>query len=415
MSRTLPLSNFSSQSHLIGQSVFNQINWVLPGMIKSHLNSNSPDIVYKDTFSIEEMKRELVNEVEEKLKMLDNSVSTTKAKVDSHLASIVEAKDALDEATKTCADTESRLKAELLEINNLKETLSALIQRNLEDSSSSPNVERLASVERICDQLIVSQDKQEQYTRRETLNFLKILLNIDPRTGKEDTTQMIVDFCRRHLNIHINKYDISVSHRMPIAADKKKLGKNYVAPIDCRFVNRSVAMMVMKRRSMLKNVKNSRNQNYDVEENLTLPRRLLKDRVEKELPSYRFKWVKNGNIFVRKDSSSEPIKLFTDKMLDELIHQENTHRTNRKVTKRPARTFHNRHPARFNDNNAPQFSRRSQSIDFPRLPQHQINYDYDWYENDYIPDYIPLSTVSSNSASNHSRARAVNNYSSYSC
>ena len=111
MSRTLPLSNFSSQSHLIGQSVFNQINWVLPGMIKSHLNSNSPDIVYKDTFSIEEMKRELENEVEEKLKMLDNSVSTTKAKVDSHLASIVEAKDALDEATKTCADTESRLKA----------------------------------------------------------------------------------------------------------------------------------------------------------------------------------------------------------------------------------------------------------------------------------------------------------------
>ena len=62
--------------------------------------------------------------------------------------------------------------------------------------------------------------------------------------------------------------------------------------------------------------------NLYIKQNLTLRRRLIKERAEKELPSYQYKWVKNGNIFIRKDSYSKPIKIDDERVLNEIIKQE---------------------------------------------------------------------------------------------
>ena len=353
------------QAHLIGQAVLSQILLVLPGMIQAHSQRD---------------------------------------------ASLQEAKDAFEKSSQACADTERKLRAELLEINNLKSSLIAqkedkIAQKEEENDhhsrTSPPTTDRLTSVERICDQLKNALDKQEQYTRKKTINFINILININRRTGVEDTTEVIIEFCKRYLNIHINKYDISVAHRMPIAADKKKFGRDYIPPIYCQFVNRSVAILVMKRRRMLRNARNSVGQKYDVEENLTLHRRLLKDRVENELHSYKFKWVKNGSVYVRKNSRCNALKIDTVQTLEELLLLQNARKSNaisETANKRSSNL--NRRPD-FSNNHfrftyapqyAPEYAHRSQSPDFPCLPprpsrgQNLItDNEYDWYDNEYVP------------------------------
>ena len=67
-------------------------------------------------------------------------------------------------------------------------------------------------------QIKIELDKQEQYGRREILNFLEIPLE-GTRNHPENTTIMIINFLRRHFNLHITYRDISVSHRTIIPSD----------------------------------------------------------------------------------------------------------------------------------------------------------------------------------------------------
>ena len=167
----------------------------------------------------------------------------------------------------------------------------------------------------------MAQDDQEQYTRREILEFLNI-----PIQYKENTTELIIHFCRYYLGIHINKYDISTSHRMVIAEEKKKYGSEYIPPIYCKFVNRSIVHLIMQSKHRLKNARNNLDQKFIIRENLTLHRRLLKDRVDKELHSYHFKWVKNGNILVRKNKWSKAVKILSEEVLENLLKTLNNQR-----------------------------------------------------------------------------------------
>ena len=88
------------------------------------------------------------------------------------------------------------------------------------------------------------------------------------------------------------------------------------------FVRRSTLHAILRKRYLLKGELNTRGQNFDVQENLTLVRRQLKSRVEKELTSYRYNWVRNGNIFVRKHRDSNPIKIHDESKLDELLSKQ---------------------------------------------------------------------------------------------
>ncbi len=132
----------------------------------------------------------------------------------------------------------------------------------------------------------------------------------------------------------MNTYDVSISHRQPIEADKQKYGDRYIAPIYCRFVNRQLANLIMKRRFRLKNERNNRNEKFNIKENLTLQRRLLHDRARTELTSYRHQWVKNGSVFVKKSNDSRPIRLHSEVDLERLISEQNKSDSTNPITHR---------------------------------------------------------------------------------
>ena len=74
---------------------------------------------------------------------------------------------------------------------------------------------------------------------------------------------------------------------------------------------------------MLKDARNERNGRFYIKENLTLQRRLLRDRARAELPSYRYQWVKYGTIYLRKDDGSRSIRLQSETQLEKLIAEQN--------------------------------------------------------------------------------------------
>ena len=116
---------------------------------------------------------------------------------------------------------------------------------------------------------------------------------------------------------------MSSCHRQDIPSERQKLEKDYVAPIYCKFVNRSVVHAILRKRHLLKNIRNEVNQPYFIKTNLTPTRRLLWDSVEKKLGHYKFKWVtKKGDIFVRENSRSKAIKVVSDRNIEELEKKE---------------------------------------------------------------------------------------------
>ena len=74
---------------------------------------------------------------------------------------------------------------------------------------------------------------------------------------------------------------------------------------------------------MLKNQGNDRNGRYFIKENMTLQRRLLRDKARDELTSYPNQWVRNGSIFVKKDMRSRPIRIESEAQLEKLISEQN--------------------------------------------------------------------------------------------
>lgn len=182
--------------------------------------------------------------------------------------------------------------------------------------------EKISACEELSDQICASIDGLGQYIRRESLEFHGIP-DQGSRSRREDTNKIIINFCEHYLGVNINTYDISVSHRQPIAAERKRLGRKYIPPIYCRFVNRQLATQILKKKSLLKNVRNERNEPFFIKENLTLQRRLLREKARENLTSYKYQWVRNGSIFVKRDRYSRPIRIVSEAQLDELISEQN--------------------------------------------------------------------------------------------
>ena len=114
------------------------------------------------------------------------------------------------------------------------------------------------------------------------------------------------------MGLDVKWHDISVTHRMHIKSEK-----NEYDPIYCKFLNRSLAKKVLLRRhSCLRRVNRSTGLNLWVRENLTLKRRIIRDRAQTELASFQYKWVKDGCVFVRKDQRSRIIKLISENQLE---------------------------------------------------------------------------------------------------
>ena len=188
---------------------------------------------------------------------------------------------------------------------------------NLRNENITLSKDNIISQKKI-DECTVELEGVKQYLRHEIVEFQKI-----PNEGTyqhpEDCYQIVKDFCDRYLDITISRYDISICHRQFNPAEKKKLGRRYIPAIYVKFVNRFLAHLVLKRKKRLNNYRNKFGQKFSVRENLTLKRRLLWESVNSKLVTYRFKWIRNGKIFVRKDDQSRAVMIGSDDDLEQLL------------------------------------------------------------------------------------------------
>ena len=278
-----------------------------------------------------------IKTLEDIYKPLDGKLDKINTKFDSILKEIEEKNKEmellhqrlLDEKTAVAEKKLSKIKQEIKSIQDehkkfveqVDENLASNLQNDENKHLRSPDYE--AEVEQLKEQVFLlwcQADKQEQYGRQYILEFRGIPYQGRPGQ-KEDTTDVIINFSRIHFGIHINRRDISTSHRMPIAAERRKEGKKYIPAIYCKFLNRSLVHAILKKKHLLQHC---HNQELEVRENLTPYRRNLKERIDEELTSFRFKWVKHGDLFVKRNHSSKAIRVNTHTMLNSLLASQNS-------------------------------------------------------------------------------------------
>ena len=191
---------------------------------------------------------------------------------------------------------------------NYAEMMQEIETNKLQPKAIQEMEAEIQKLKEICDAL-------EQYSRHEILEFHEVpYCKGHGKIHNEDTTEAIVELVTNYLGINISKFDISVSHRMNLPANKSS-----VPPIYCKFVHRSLAHKILRRSHWLKSKPNRIVNKIQIKPNLTLIRRTLFERAEKELKTYKHTWSKNGNVFVRKNNRSKAIKVNTEEKLEELI------------------------------------------------------------------------------------------------
>ena len=158
-------------------------------------------------------------------------------------------------------------------------------------------------------------DGTEQQGRKETIEIHGI-----PEEGpREDCYSVVLGVLSHHLNMNLQKTDISVCHRQIIPSDKKLQGSKYIPPIYCKMVHRFRARDIVAKFKRLKNPMNKYGKPFAICENLTYERRSLWETVESKLTHYPQKWIKNGKIFLKKSEDSFPIKITSRNSLNKLL------------------------------------------------------------------------------------------------
>ena len=167
-------------------------------------------------------------------------------------------------------------------------------------------------------------EELEQYGRRENLEIHGIPLADNEDTGK------IVQNVAKALKVQLSKSDISTSHRLfnsNLNDQHQKLlnhrdqqpsamRRNQPPPIIVRFCNRDKRNEMFSKRLKLKSVSNEIYPKPNAEilairENLTKFRKFLFSEANKVKHAlcYQFLWTRQGQIFLRKDSTSRIIKI----------------------------------------------------------------------------------------------------------
>ena len=167
-------------------------------------------------------------------------------------------------------------------------------------------------------------EELEQYGRRENLEIHGIPLADNEDTGK------IVQIVAKALKVQLSKSDISTSHRLfnsNLNDQHQKLlnhrdqqpsamRRNQPPPIIVRFCNRDKRNEMFSKRLKLKSVSNEiypkpNTEILAIRENLTKFRKFLFSEANKVKHAlcYQFLWTRQGQILLRKDSTSRIIKI----------------------------------------------------------------------------------------------------------
>ena len=212
------------------------------------------------------------------------------------------------------------------ELKDLRQNTDEQLAKSIQDCQAplvanacppTPLEPRVRCLETLSEQYSALLDEIDQYNRQYILEFLNIV-NRGRRAYPERTTDVILQFLWKFLGMRISCRDISICHRQDNPSLRKKMGRNYIMPIYCKFLNRSVVHEILRRRHLLKNARNELNNPYIIRENLTFNRRLLWDSVQENLGHFRYKWVKRGKIYVRQHANSEVIKVLSERVLNDL-------------------------------------------------------------------------------------------------
>ena len=283
--------------------------------------------------------------------------------------------DKIETKNETLSDQLQSVKADISELDrhlkdlqvNTDEELAKFVQTPLHTASPETLESRLCGLEQnvhlieqnvhlnktLNEQLTVQVDGIEQYNRQYIVNFEKIV-GQGTRKKTEQTTNLIINFVRVHLGIHISNKDISICHRQDIPSERMRLGRKFIAPIYCKFLHRSLVHRILERKHLLKHTRNKFNEPYEIKQNLTLNRRLLWSSVEEKLSHFRFKWVKKGgDICVKEHANSKVIKVISERVLDELLAKHPAPKSTPQASNEPSWK---------NQNNAPSTNRGSNTV-----------------------------------------------------
>ena len=197
------------------------------------------------------------------------------------------------------------------EFEEIKTNISEIQNSQTKKSSKIGEMEEKIKV--LQDQLNMEcqmRDDLGQYIRRENLEFHGI-----PVTLNEDTNHIVKQMVKK-LNIELTDRDISTSHRLPAAGDRPP-------GIIARFTQRGIRNRIYQKRARLVGVKDFGIKGMTalyINENLTPKKRSLFSKAYKKKVElhYKYIWSMNGDIYMRKHTEGEKLRIATESDLDNL-------------------------------------------------------------------------------------------------
>ena len=186
------------------------------------------------------------------------------------------------------------------EFENLKITVEEIKQQDFISKINHLN-EKIIHLEKQISEQDTLRDDLDQYNRRENLKFHGILEQIN------ENTNFIIKEMAKKINVQIKDSDISTSHSLPAS-------KNKHPPIIVRFTNRDIKNKIYYKRRNLIGVHDfgiTGMTKLLINENLTPKRKKLfslayKKRIKLK---YHYIWSNNGEIYLRKNSTCDRIKI----------------------------------------------------------------------------------------------------------
>lgn len=166
-------------------------------------------------------------------------------------------------------------------LNKLLESVNNALHENQKKIKTVE--EKVHRIESQVRQIDDSVELQEQYSRSNNLRFFGI-----PETENENTNEVIMDVCKKKLNIPLSPEDIDICHRL----SRGEGATDHHRPIMVRFVRRSLRNNVFKAKKNLKGAK------IIIREDLTKRRvSIVKDLIKRT--NQRDVFSNNGNIFIK--------------------------------------------------------------------------------------------------------------------
>ena len=259
---------------------------------RSHLSSESSDsAIIEEIWPILEAK---LNEwVTTTLPSLVKELSISA--IDKYISSPEFTQSLSDSLQFDCNKLKDSIEAVEGKISELESSMKPVLQNSLKTAPG-----QITSIEDNNTKLLARIDDLEQYTRRTNVRIYGI-----PESNSsepEDTDSLAINFFAEELGISISVMDISRSHR---------IGKRSVnpRPIIVRFVRHNTKVDVLRNKRQLKTKKRP----FNVQEDLTLPRRNILNYLRNEIPEGIIGkvWTNDGVICLRPLSHTSTIERCT--------------------------------------------------------------------------------------------------------